>query len=39
MAGCIENFIESAPDWQIYKNNYDQQLEEVCLVKIKCIIK
>ena len=31
MAGCVENFIESSPDWKLYKNNYDQQIEEVCL--------
>lgn len=32
MAGCVENFIESSPDWKLYKNNYDQQVEEVCLI-------
>lgn len=31
MAGCVENFIESSPDWKLNKNNYDQQIEEVCL--------
>jgi hypothetical protein len=29
MAGCVESFIESLPNWTKFKANYDQQVEEV----------
>ena len=32
MAQCIDNIVESLPDWNLFKDNFKEQNDEVSLV-------